>query len=176
MPNISKKCVYNAIKKYEQNGEFMDKEHFGRPSKLGERDQRHLKRLVEGENRLSVSQITKEINQSLSPPVSRRTVFNYLKKLGYQYKVKIKKQWLSAKHRRRRMEWCKKYTHFTKFNWRNVIFSDESTFYVLQRKNQVKIWRTDEERLHPDCIQQLNTNNGGKLGIWGEGYFRSRCN
>ncbi|CAF5048432.1 unnamed protein product, partial [Rotaria sp. Silwood1] len=24
----------------------------------------------------------------------------------------------------------------------------------------------DEERLHPHCIQQLNTGNGGKLGIW----------
>ncbi|CAF4837101.1 unnamed protein product [Rotaria sp. Silwood1] len=65
------------------------------------------------------------------------------------------------------MEWCKWYAHFTKSDWRNVIFSDESTFYVLQRKNQVKIWRTDEERLHPDCVQQVNTVNGGRVGIWG---------
>ncbi|CAF4332391.1 unnamed protein product [Rotaria magnacalcarata] len=35
------------------------------------------------------------------------------------------------------------------------------------RINQVKIWRTDEERLHPDCIQQVNTGRGDKLGIWG---------
>ena len=33
---ISKKCMHNAIKKYEQNGEFMDKERFGCPPKLGE--------------------------------------------------------------------------------------------------------------------------------------------
>ena len=63
--NISKKRVYNAIKKYEQNGEFKDKECSGRPPKLAERDQRHLKRLVEGENRLSVSQITKEIRKPI---------------------------------------------------------------------------------------------------------------
>ena len=45
--------------------------------------------------------------------------------------------------------------------------SDESTCYVLERKNQVKIWRSDAERLHPDRIQQMNTGNGGKVGIWG---------
>jgi transposase len=106
-------------------------------------------------------------HKSLRQSVTRRTVFNYLKKLGYEYKVKLKKQWLSAKHRERRVAWCKQYAHFSKEDWHNVIFSDESTFYVLQRKNQVKIWRTDEERLHQDCIQQVNTGNGGKVGIWG---------
>ncbi|CAF1667223.1 unnamed protein product, partial [Rotaria magnacalcarata] len=85
----------------------------------------------------------------------------------YEYKVKLKKQWFSSKDREQRVAWCQKYAHFSKHDWRNVIFSDESTFYVLERKNQVKIWRTDEERLHPDCIQQVNTGRGGKLGIWG---------
>ena len=48
-----------------------------------------------------------------------------------------------------------------------MIFSDESTFYVLKRKNQVKIWRTDDQRLLPECLEQMNTGNGGKIGIWG---------
>ncbi|CAF4220192.1 unnamed protein product, partial [Rotaria sordida] len=37
---------------------------------------------------------------------------------------------------------------------------------------------TDEGRLHPDCIQQLNTDNGGKLSIWsgilGQGPSKSK--
>lgn len=165
--NISKTCVFNAIKKHRETGEFEDKKRTGRPQKLDKRDQRHLKRLVKDENRLSVSKITRDLNQSLSKPITSRTVFNYLKKLGYEYKVKLKKQWLSAKHREQRMAWCRRHAHFSPDDWRNVIFSDESTFYVLERKNQVKIWRTDEERLHQDCIQQVNTGRGGKLGIWG---------
>ncbi|CAF4418049.1 unnamed protein product, partial [Rotaria magnacalcarata] len=164
--NISKCCVFNAIKKHSETDEYVDKKHSGRPKKLGEREQRYLKRLVKGENRLSVSKITSDLNQSILEPISSRTVFNYLKKLGYEYKVKLKKQWLSSKDREQRVAWCKKYAHFSKHDWRNVIFSDESTFCVLERKNQVKIWRTDEERLHPDCIQQVNTGRGGKLGIW----------
>ena len=30
----------------------------------------------------------------------------------------------------------------------------------------MKIWRTDDEWLLPDCIQQMNTGDGGKAGIW----------
>jgi transposase len=98
--NISKCCVYNAVRKHEETGDFADKQRSGRPPKVGERELRHLKRLVKGDNRLSCSKITMELNESLNKPVTRRTVFNYLKKLGYEYKVKIKKQWLNAQHRK----------------------------------------------------------------------------
>ena len=64
------------------------------------------------------------------------------------------------------MAWCKQHAHSSMDDWRKVIFSDESRFYVLERKNQVEIWRTDEERLYLDCLQQVNTGRGEKLGIW----------
>ena len=38
----------------------------------------------------------------------------------------------------------------------------------------MKIWRTDDERLLPDCIQQMNTRDGGKAGISGDGTTASR--
>ena len=33
----------------------------------------------------------------------------------------------------------------------------------------MKIWRTDDERLLPGCIQQMNTGDGGKAGIAADG-------
>ena len=47
----------------------------------------------------------------------------------------------------------------------NIIFSDESTFHVLQRKTQWKMWHLKKEKLLPECIQQTNTGDGGKVGI-----------
>ena len=125
--------------------------------------------MVQGDNRLSAAKITTDLNISLFKPVSKRTMRRYLKKLGYEYAVKIKKQWLSTKHRKARVRCCERYQHWTFQDWRKGIFSDESTFYVLKRKNQVKIWRTDDERLLPDCIQQMNTGDGGKAGISADG-------
>ena len=111
--NISKTCVFNAVKKYKETDEFVDEKRSERWRKLGKCDQHHLKRLVKGENMLSVSKIRKDLNQSLPEPITSRTVFNYLKRLSYEYKVKVKKQWFSRKHREQRVVWCHHHAYFS---------------------------------------------------------------
>ena len=164
---VSRCCVQNAIKKFKTAHHYNDSKRSGRPSKVNTRAVRHLKRLVKEENRLNARKITSDLNNSLPQPVSVVTVRRYLKDLGFEYVVKLKKQWLSAEHRRRRVAWCQQYLNWTPPDWHNVIFSDESTFYVLKRKNQCKIWRLDKEKLLPECLEQTNTGDGGKLGVWG---------
>ncbi|CAF3398923.1 unnamed protein product [Rotaria socialis] len=164
---VSRCCVQNAIKKYKQLGRFDDLKHTGRPKKLSGREIRHLKRLFKGDSRLSASKIASDLNTSLPKSITTRIIRRYLKDLGFDYVVKIKKQWLSGRHRQQRIAWCKQYLNWKKDDWRKVIFSDESTFYVLKRKNQCKIWRLDKEKLLPECLQQTNTGDGGKIGIWG---------
>ena len=66
--------MFNAVKKHKETGEFVDEKRSAWPRKLGERNQRHLKRLVKGEYRLSVSKIMKDLNQSLPEPITSRTV------------------------------------------------------------------------------------------------------
>ena len=89
--NVSRKCVMNAIEKYNKYGELKDLKRSGRPKKLSHCDERHLRRLVKGENRLSTAKITADLNSSLLKPVTKRTVRNYLTKLGFEYKLKLKK-------------------------------------------------------------------------------------
>jgi transposase len=164
---ISRCCVQNAIKKYKKLRRYDDLKHTGRPKKISDREVRHLKKLVKGDSRLSATKIASDLNSSLPKPVTTRTVRRYLKDLGFEYVVKIKKQWLSARHRQQRVAWCRQHLNWTQDDWRKVIFSDESTFYVLKRKNQCKIWRLEKEKLLPECLQQTNTGDGGKVGIWG---------
>ena len=135
---VSRCCVQNA-KKFRDQGIYNDLKRSGRPRKVIGRDLRHLKRLVKGDARISAAKITSDLSVSLSKPVTARTVRNYLKKLGFEYAVKVKKQWLGATHRKQRMAWCTRYMSWTHDDWKNLIFSDESTFYVLKRKNQCKI-------------------------------------
>jgi hypothetical protein len=99
--------------------------------------------------------------------VSSRTVQRYLHKMGYTYTAKIKKPFLKQIHKVKRISWCKKFRSYTIEDWRRVLFSDESTYYVLKRKNKVMVWRTKGEKLAPDCIQEINTGYGGKVGVWG---------
>ena len=46
-------------------------------------------------------------------------------------------------------------------------FSYESTFYVLKRKQSMQnMGRLEKEKLLPECLQQINTGDGRKVGIW----------
>ena len=77
----------------------------------------------------------------------------------------MKKQWLGIQHQQRWIAWCTKYINWTSDDWKHMIFSNQSAFYVLKRKNQCKIWRLEKEKLLPECLQQTNTGDSGKVGI-----------
>ena len=50
---------------------------------------------------LSAAKITSDLNISLTKLVKMRTVCNYLKELGLEYVLKVKRQRLSIKHRQK---------------------------------------------------------------------------
>lgn len=164
--NISWTCAKNAITRYNDYGVFKDLPRPGRPSKIKPRGVNYLRRLINGNNRTNANIITQQFNNSLNGHISSRTVQRYLHKMGYMYSTKIKKPILTKTHKAKRMAWCKKFKHYTIADWRHVIFSDESTFYILKRKNKVMVWRTKDEKFAPDCIQHISTGDG-KTGVWG---------
>jgi transposase len=165
--HISWTAVKNAIKRYREHDTFKDLSRTGRPSKITPRATRHLKRLTRGANRTNANIITQNLNDSLSTCISATTVKRHLHKMGYKYTTKIKKQYLKKIHKVKRIAWCKKFSSYTIEDWRRIIFSDESTYYVLKRKNKMMVWWTKAEELDPDCLQQISTGNGGKVGVWG---------
>ncbi|CAF3367541.1 unnamed protein product [Rotaria sp. Silwood2] len=148
--NISWTCIKNAVKRYRKHGTFKDLSRKGRPSRLTPRTVRHLKRLTTGTNRANANVITQKLNDSLTQCVSSRTVRRYLHKMGYIFTKKISKPYLKKIHKSK--EDC---------------LIDESTYYVFKRKNKMMVWRAKSEKLAPDCIHQLTTGDGAKVGIWG---------
>ena len=100
---LSRCCVRNTVTKFEEYIKFDDMKRSCRPKSLSDRNIHELKRLIQGDNRLSAAKITIDLNMSLFKPVSKRTVRRDSKKLGYEYAVKIEKQWLSTKYRKARV-------------------------------------------------------------------------
>ena len=83
---------------------FEDLKRYGRSKALSERYVHELKRLITGDNQLSVGKITADLNVSRSKLVSKDTVRCFIRKLSYEYAVKIKKPWLTAKHKKDRVK------------------------------------------------------------------------
>ena len=86
--------------------------------------------------------------------------------MRYNYRTKIKNPFLKKIHKTKRIAWCKKFRCYTIEDWRHIIFSDESTYYVLKRKNKMMVWRTKDEKLASDFIQKISTGDV-KIGVWG---------
>ena len=68
--------------------------------------------------------------------VSSRTVRRRLNESGGKFVKKISKPLLSEQHRIKRLQWAKKHKNF---DWKKVIFTDESTFQLFQSNR--KVWQ-----------------------------------
>ena len=92
---------------------FDDFKRFSRLKALSERDVRELKRLITGDNQLSVGKITVDLNVVPSKSLSKDTVRHCIRKLSYEYAVKIKNSWLTAKRKRDRAKWYQEHQYWT---------------------------------------------------------------
>ncbi|CAF1615372.1 unnamed protein product [Rotaria magnacalcarata] len=62
---------------------------------------------------------------------------------------------------------CLAHFNWTINDWKRVIFSNETTFYVIKRKNKVKIWRTKDEQWKEGCMEVAAIGGGGRVNFWG---------
>ena len=101
--NIFCCCLQKTTNKYENLGTYEDLKLSESTKKLDEWGFWHLKRLVEGDVRLSATKILSNMNASLPKSVKTQTVRTCLKELGFEYVVKEKKQWLGIQQQQQRV-------------------------------------------------------------------------
>lgn len=55
--------------------------------------------------------------------------------------------------KRERHKWCEAHSDWSLDDWKNVIWSDETSVVLGQRRGQVKVWRKTDEQYHKDVIR-----------------------
>ena len=78
--------------------------------------------------------IKKAIKISKKVDVTPRTVRRHLNEMGYKNTIPKKIPSLTKVHKDKRIQWCKKHL---KYNWKKVIFSDETYFELGSKKTPV---------------------------------------
>ena len=58
-------------------------------------------------------------------------------------------------------------TRRTTSNWRNVIWTDETSFEIGKRLRQVKVWRKSHERFSLDCLAPTFKSGRSSVMVWG---------
>ena len=102
----------------------------------------------------------------------KTTVLRGLKKKNIRAQRKIKKPLISKVNRKKRVEFARKYRHWTVEDWKNVIFTDETRVKLINSDGVSYVWEGEEtsrlESLDPKCLKPTVKNCGGWVHALGE--------
>ncbi len=125
-----------------------------------------MDRLVRDDRMATVTQITTRYNQGMQNTISECTTHRTLKQMGCR-----RSHWvplLSAKNRKRRLQFAQAHQNWTIENWKNVAWSDESWFLLWHSDGRVRIWRKEHESMDPSClVSTVQAGGGGGVMLWG---------
>lgn len=160
---MSQSTVFTIWKNYCERGTVVARKPCGRAEKLSIRDKRDLARILTQNRHLS----RRDIIEQMRVKVCKRTLSTYINKLGFSNRVAVRKPYLSKKHKLARLAFAKAHKRWTMSDWRNIMWTDESSFEIGKRSRQVKVWRRPYERYSMDCIAPTFKSGRTSVMIWG---------
>jgi len=161
--SISKSSLYRYLKRSRNEHSVERKEGSGRKRKTTPSEDRHIVLSVL-RNRETTSQEVADLfgERRVSARLIRRRIHE-LTDLKSHWK--IKKPFISAKNRRRRVRWCMDRLHYTLDQWKRFLFTDESKF-TLRYNKKTRVWRTSEETNKPFAMTGA-LKHDEHIMVWG---------
>ncbi len=99
-----------------------------------------MDRLVRDDTKATVTQITTHYNQGMQNTISEHSTRRTLKLMGNSSKRPHRVHLLSAKNRKRRIQFTQAHQNWTIEDWKNAAWSDESRFLLRHSDGRVRIW------------------------------------
>ncbi|CAF2865375.1 unnamed protein product [Rotaria sp. Silwood2] len=163
--NISRHCVKQIIRKFNELHTVATKPGAGRHSKLTDRQKPAIQLQQVRDDTLSLTDLVRYVQTNLNLTVSRRTLSRILHEFDMISYIAPGKPRINYRQRCARLRWCYQHLTWPEKDWSNIIFTDESNFEVLNRKNRIYIrrFRNDLKRFERS---QQRVNRGGGVGIW----------
>ena len=110
---------------------------------------------------LSLADLVRYAHTDLNVSISRSTISRILRDFNMASYIAPRKPRISHIQRRNRLQWCYEYLNWSVKDWSNVIFSDESNYEVLNRKNRIYIRRFRNDRTRFERSQARVHKGGG---------------
>ena len=86
--------------------------------------------------------------------ISARTIRNILYSLGYSLYKLTYKPGLTLKAKAVRLKWCEEHKDWILEDWKNVIWSDETSVIIEGQRGGFRVWRLASEAYEKHCIKR----------------------
>jgi transposase len=149
--------------KFKDTGSTHVRPQTGRPAKVTP----HLTREIVHKSKKNCRLPLRDLANTLATNLSTSTVCNVLAGEGRHRRKARKAIFLNKAHRMARRAWAVRNKHMTHADWRHVIWSDESYFYLGGNRGTVYVTRSAAEAYDEDCLIPTFLQSPIRLMVWG---------
>ena len=100
------------------------------------------------------------------PALSLKTVRNRIHAGGFKSMMPAKKPELTQRHKDARIAFSRAHARWNNPQWRRVMFSFESMFYLRRVDGRKRVWRRRKERHVPATVIPRVAYQGGGVMVW----------
>ena len=186
--HISRRCILQTIRKHHEFHRVDRKPGAGRPPKVTDRQKRLIKLQQLRDDRLSLNELVRYAYTQFNLTVHRQTVSRILRDYDMVSSIAPNKPQITPTQRRVRFHCSYEHLSCSEKDWSNVIFSDESNYETLNRKNRIYIRRfgndiletnlpTAFEKFPSHQVQQVlcqQDNAGPHVSAMTQEYFKRK--
>ena len=162
---ISRHCIRQTLSKYDKFHILTTKPGAGRRSKISDQDKRLIKLQQQRDDTASLADLVRYANTNLNLSISRSTISRILQDFNMMSYILPRKPLITQVQRRNRLKWCYDHLDWSTDDWSKVIFSDESNYEVVNRKNRIYIRRFRNDRTRSERSQKRVHKGGGVVYI-----------
>ena len=168
---VSHSTIQRILERFQATGSVEDRHRPGRPRCTNRHDDRYLLLSALRHRTVTCSTLRCQLRQTVNVNVSQSTIRRRLHEFGLAARRPAVRIPLTPAHRRARVAWCREHIRWTRQQWSQVLFTDESRFTVSFNDGRIRVWRRPGERFTDDTIREVDRYGRGSVMVWG-GFYR----
>nr|CAH7733078.1 unnamed protein product [Callosobruchus chinensis] len=129
--DVVRSTVSRTIRRYEETGEVNSRPRTGRRTVSSRREDRYIAQLARRERSVTVAVLRSQFQRTFNRVISTTTILQRVLASGLRCRRSLRVPLLTARHCTARLQWTRAHQDWLLPQWRNVLFSDESTFGLI---------------------------------------------
>ena len=159
----SESTVSRIWTKYRLTGTVNHRPRSGRPCKTTAREDRYI---IMNSHVMTSGTIATRLRVTTGVRIADQTVRNWLRASRLRGPRPYMGVPLTLRHRIARVNLVRAHHRWTRDDWKNVLFTDESRFNLFFADGRLRVWRRQGERYDPTKILERDRYGGGDVMVW----------
>jgi len=163
---VAPSVICRLQQRLQATGRVQDRPRPGRPKKTMRREDRYVSRQATTSRTSTANRIRGQLRVATRTNVSVQTIRSRLHDMQLQSRRPARRPKLTPAHKRARLRWCRRHGRWTRLQWAQVVFTDESRFRLEHPDGRTRVWRRTGERFQEDCVMPVTAFGGGSIMVW----------